>query len=175
MMRGQVDPQSHLFSYFSPEERVPAMHPLRSIKAYTESALKEIRPLLDTHASTTDPEAKLTRKSPGKEAKLCFTGHALMDNRHGLLTDVSLTPSVGVSEPEAALALLRRQRRKHLRPKSVGADKGFHTQKFVTGLRHKHIAPARLCANASSSASAGARALAAFERPACTASNATRS
>jgi transposase len=46
-MRGHIDPQSHLFSYFSPEERVPAGHPLRSIKAYTESALKQIRPLLD--------------------------------------------------------------------------------------------------------------------------------
>ena len=268
-MRGQVDPQSHLFSYFSPEERVPATHPLRSIKAYTELALQQIQPLLDgiysqigrpsipperllkaqllialylvrsdrlfcetldynilfrwfldmsleepafdhstfsknrerlaheqvalrffdavvrearrldllsdehfsvdgslieawaslksfrpkdgggsppdaagdrdfkgerrrngTHASTTDPEAKLS-----------FTGHALMDNRHGLVTDVSLTASVGVTEPEAALALLARQRRKHLRPKSVGADKGYHTQQFVTGLRETHIAP----------------------------------
>ena len=46
-MRGQVDPQSHLFSYFSPEERVPARHPLRAIKAYTERALGEIQPLLE--------------------------------------------------------------------------------------------------------------------------------
>ena len=221
-MRGHVDPQSHLFSYFSPEERVPAGHPLRSVKAYTESALKQIRPVLDgiysqigrpsipperllkaqllialysvrsdrlfcetldynilfrwfldmgleepsfdastfsknrerlagedvalkffdavvrearalellsdehfsvdgtlieawasmksfrpkdgggsgpdaggdrdfkgekrrndTHASTTDPEAKLLRKALGKVAKLCFAGHALMDNRPG--------------------------------------------------------------------------------------------
>ena len=46
-MRGHVDPQAHMFSYFSPEERVPAKHPLRSIKAYTDSALKQIRPVLD--------------------------------------------------------------------------------------------------------------------------------
>lgn len=46
-MRGQVDPQSHLCSYFSPEERVPARHPLRAIKAYTERALAEIQPLLE--------------------------------------------------------------------------------------------------------------------------------
>src|SRR3974390_1639968 len=46
-MRGHVDPQSHLFSYFSPEERVPKGHPLRSIKAYAETALKQIRPVLD--------------------------------------------------------------------------------------------------------------------------------
>ncbi len=60
----------------------------------------------DTHASTTDPEAKLLRKSLGKEAKLCFAGHALMDNRHGLISDVCLTPSVGVTESEAALTLV---------------------------------------------------------------------
>jgi transposase len=46
-MRGHVDPQSHMFSYFSPEERVPAKHPLRSIKGYADSALKQIRPVLD--------------------------------------------------------------------------------------------------------------------------------
>ena len=46
-MRGHVNPQSHMFSYVSPELRVPAKHPLRSIKAYTDSALKQIRPVLD--------------------------------------------------------------------------------------------------------------------------------
>ena len=278
-MRGQVDRQSHMFSYFSPEERVPAKHPLRAIKAYIDSALKQIGPLLDgiysdigrpsiaperllkaqlriapysvrsdrpfcetldynilfrwfldlgldeasfdastfsknrerlakedvalklfdavvrearalellsdehfsvdgtlieawaslksfrpkdgggsgpdaggdrdfkgerrrndTHASTTDPEAKLLRKALGKEAKLCFAGHALMDNRHGLISDVCVTPSVGVTESEAALALLDRQRRKRLRPKSVG-DKGYHTSRFVDALLAKCIAP----------------------------------
>jgi transposase len=278
-MRGHIDPQSHLFSYFSPEERVPASHPLRRIKSFTESALKQIRPLLDglyseigrpsipperllkaqllialysvrsdrlfcemldynilfrwfldmnlqeasfdastfsknrerlaseeialkffdavvrearrldllsdehfsvdgtlieawaslksyrpkdgggsgpdgggerdfkgerrrndTHQSTTDAEAKLKRKGLGKEAKLCFAGHALMDNRHGLITDVSVTASVGVSEPDAALQLLDRQRRKRLRPKSVGADKGYHTYRFVSALHEKHTA-----------------------------------
>lgn len=68
-----------------------------------------------------------------------------MDNRHGLLTDVSLTPSVGVSEADAALALLNRQCRKHLQPQSVGADKGYHTQHFVSELREKHIAPHVAC------------------------------
>jgi len=278
-MRGHVDPQSHLFSYFSPEERVPSRHPLRSIKAYTETALKQIRPLLDrlyseigrpsipperllkaqllialysvrsdrlfceqldynilfrwfldmslqessfdastfsknrerlaredvalkffdavvrearrlqllsdehfsvdgtlieawasmksyrdkggggegsdggddrdyrgerrrndTHESTTDPEAKLKRKGPGKEAKLCFAGHALMDNRHGLITDVSVTASVGLTEPQAALSMIARQRRKRLKLKSVGADKGYHTAQFVSELLKRHTA-----------------------------------
>jgi hypothetical protein len=64
------------------------------------------------------------RKALGKEAKLCFAGHAPMDNRHGLISDVCLTASVGVTESAAALALLARQRRKRIRPKSVGGDKG---------------------------------------------------
>jgi len=279
-MRGHVNPQAHMFSYLSPEKRVPAKHPLRSIKAYADSALKQIRPVLDgiysqigrpsipperllkaqllialysvrsdrlfcetldynilfrwfldmgleepsfdastfsknrerlagedvalrffdavvrearalellsdehfsvdgtlieawasmksfrpkdgggsgpdaggdrnfkgeqrrndTHASTTDPEAKLLRKSLGKEARLCFAGHALMDNRHGLISDVCLTPSVGVTESEAALALVARQRRKRLRPKSVGGDKGYHTSRFVDALLAQRIAP----------------------------------
>jgi transposase len=278
-MRGHVNPQSHMFSYFSPEDRVPAHHPLRSIKSYTDTALKVIRPTLDgmysdigrpsipperllkaqllialysvrsdrlfcetldynilfrwfldmsleepafdastfsknrerlarkqvalkffdavvrearrldllsdehfsvdgtlieawasmksfrpkdgggsgpdaggdrdfkgerrrneTHASTTDPEAKLLRKAAGKEAKLCFAGHGLMDNRHGLMSDVALTASVGVTEPQAALAMIARQRRKRLRPKSVGGDKGYHTKQFVTALREHETA-----------------------------------
>src|SRR5262249_419674 len=49
----------------------------------------------DTHASTTDPEARLYRKGPGKEAKLCFMGHALMENRNGLVVDACLTPADG--------------------------------------------------------------------------------
>ena len=50
-----------------------------------------------------------------------------------------------IPSPEAALALVTRQRRKHLRPRSIGADKGFHTQRFVSGLRQKHIAPHVAC------------------------------
>ncbi len=279
-MRGKVDPQGHVFSYFSPEARVRADHPLRSIKGYADDALKLIRPVLDgmysaigrpsipperllkssllmalfsvrsdrlfcetldynilfrwfldmsleeasfdasafsknrerliehevawkfldavvrearrlellsdehfsvdgtlieawasmksfqakdggrsdpdagsdvnfkgekrsndTHASVTDPESRLLRKGPGKEAKLTFAAHALMDNRHGLITDLSVTSSVGVSEPEAALDLLARQRNKHLRPKSVGGDKGYHTRHFVRTLRQRGIKP----------------------------------
>ncbi len=279
-MRGEVNPQGHVFSYFSPEERVPAGHPLRSIKLYADRALKTIRPVLnrmysaigrpsipperllkssllmalysvrsdrlfcetldynilfrwfldmsleeasfdastfsknrcrlvehrvalafldavvgearrlrllsdehfsvdgtlieawasmksfqrkdgrgpgadaggdvdfkgekrsnDSHSSVTDPEARLLRKGPGKEAKLTFAAHALMDNRHGLVTDLSVTPSVGVTEPDAALTLLTRQRRKRLKPKTVGGDKGFHTRSFVAGLRRRGIKP----------------------------------
>ncbi len=94
----------------------------------------------DTHQSTTDPDAgtKLKRKSLGKEARLCFAAHALVDNRHGLITDISVCPSVGVSEPHAALELLARPRRKRIRPKSVGADKSYHTYRFFGALRFAH-------------------------------------
>jgi hypothetical protein len=224
-MRGHVDPQAHMFSYFSPELRVPANHPLRSVRRdrlfcetldynilfrwfldmgleepsfdastfrtnrerlaseevalrFFDAVVREARALEllsdehfsvdgtlieawasmksfrpkdgggsgpdaggdrdfkgerrhnETHESTTDPEAKLLRKAMGKEAKLCFAGHALMDSRHGLISDVCLTPSVGVTEPDAALALVARQRRKRLRPKSVGGDKGYHTRRL---------------------------------------------
>jgi hypothetical protein len=94
----------------------------------------------DTYQSRTDRRTKLKRKGPGKEAKPCFAGHALMDNRHCLITDVSTTPSVGVSDSEALL-LLARQRRKRLRSKGVGADKGHHTHGCVEVPREKRIAP----------------------------------
>ena len=57
----------------------------------------------ETHASSTDPDARLYRKGDGKEAKLCFMGHALMENRHGLVVDAGLTPGDGHAERVAAL------------------------------------------------------------------------
>jgi hypothetical protein len=60
----------------------------------------------ETHASRTDPEARLYRKGPGKEAKLCFMGHALMENRNGLVVDACLTEADGHAEREAALAMI---------------------------------------------------------------------
>jgi hypothetical protein len=62
----------------------------------------------DRHASTTDPDARLHRKGPGHEAKLCFVGHVLMENRHGLVVDATLTRASGNAERLAALALLDR-------------------------------------------------------------------
>lgn len=280
-MRGKVDPQGHLFSYFSPESRVPAGHPLRSIKAYADRVLESMnaefdriyadsgRPsipperllkasllialysvrgdrmfceMLDynmlfrwfldmsleergldqsnfsrfrdrlieedsarrffdavvrearqqkllsdehftvdgtlieawaslksfrrkheppssggpddqgmvdfrgerrsnaTHESSTDPEAKLLKKGAGKEAKLCFGGHALMENRHGLCVDLRVSSALE-PEPEAAKKLLARQAQKRVRPTTLGADKGYHTKGFVASLRARNIAP----------------------------------
>ena len=280
-MRGKVDPQGHLFTYFSPESRVPAAHPLRAIKAYADRVLASMngefdriyaetgRPSIpperllkasllvalysvrgdrmfcemldynmlfrwfldmsleergldqsnfsrfrdrlieddsarrffdavvreareqkllsdehftvdgtlieawaslksfrrkekppsdggpddqgmvdfrgerrsnDTHQSTTDPEAKLLRKSKGKESKLCFGGHALMENRHGLCVDLRVSSALE-PEPEAAKQMLARQAQKRVRPTTLGADKGYHTKGFVASLRARNIAP----------------------------------
>jgi hypothetical protein len=70
----------------------------------------------ETHESTTDPEAKLLKKGPGKEAKLCFTGHAVMENRHGFCVNFELTPSVGVTESEMALEQLKQLETQGVQP-----------------------------------------------------------
>ena len=94
----------------------------------------------ETHESKTDPEAKLTRKGSGQEAKLAFTEHALMENRNGLIVDVAVRPAVGVTEPEAALDLLMRAV-----PLggniTVGADKGYDTNDFIEACRQMGVTP----------------------------------
>ena len=95
----------------------------------------------DTHESKTDPEAKLYKKGPGKEAKLTFTGHALMENRNGLLVDFKVTASVGTTETQASEEILERQARKRVHPKTLAGDKGYHTRQFVQDLRKRRIRP----------------------------------
>jgi transposase len=94
-----------------------------------------------THESKTDPESLLARKGPGKEAKLCYGAHALMENRNGLLVDVKITQATGTAEREAAEEMIKRQRRKGVRVKSLGADKNYDTCGFVNFLRGRKIAP----------------------------------
>ena len=92
-----------------------------------------------THASTTDPEARLYKKAAGQEAKLCFLGHVLMENRHGLVVNTRLTPATGTAEWEAALALVReRPGRQRM---TVGGDKNYDTQAFVHDLRALQVTP----------------------------------
>jgi hypothetical protein len=74
-----------------------------------------------THESSTDPEAKLLRKGLGKEAKLCFGGHALMENRNGLCVDLRVSSALE-QETEAAQKLLARQARKRVRPATQGVS-----------------------------------------------------
>ena len=95
-----------------------------------------------THLSTTDPQARLYRKGKGKEAKLYFAAQALMENRHGLLSDLEVSGVTQTTEPKAALAQLRQpSKRTGAAPATVGADKNYHTAEFVRGCRQRQIAP----------------------------------
>jgi transposase len=93
-----------------------------------------------THRSATDEDAELRRKGKGKETKLSYAGHALMENRNGLCVDLQVTKATQ-AETEAAKAMLERQRRKRVRPTSLGADKGYHSKDFVAHLRRRKIVP----------------------------------
>jgi transposase len=94
----------------------------------------------DTHASTTDPEARLYRKGQGKEAKLCFLGHVLMENRNGLVVDACLTPADGHAERIAALHMIEPRAD---RPNAItlGADKAYDAEDFVNELRAMNATP----------------------------------
>lgn len=95
----------------------------------------------ETHESKSDPESLLARKGPGKEAKLCYGAHALMENRNGLLVDLKISQATGTAEREAAEEMIKRQRRKGVRVKSLGADKNYDTHGFVNFLRGRKIVP----------------------------------
>ena len=92
-----------------------------------------------THASTTDPDARLARKADGQTTRLCYAGHALMENRNGIITDILITRATGTAEREAAVAMLDRRGRK--RRITLGADKGYDTQDFVADLREREVTP----------------------------------
>ena len=88
----------------------------------------------ETHASTTDPDARLYRKGSSQAAKLSYMGHALMENRHGLVVGATLTPATGTAEREAAIKMIVR-RSPGARRLTLGADKGYDTKNFVADLR----------------------------------------
>jgi transposase len=94
----------------------------------------------ETHASTTDPEARLYRKGQGKEAKLCFMGHALMENRNGLVVDACLTQADGHAERIAALAMIE-PRADRPQVITLGADKAYDAEDFVNELRSMKVTP----------------------------------
>ena len=97
-----------------------------------------------THTSATDPDAKLMRKGKGKEAKLSYGAHALMENRNGLCVDLRVTSALE-TETEAAKEMLARQAKKRVRPATLGGDKGYHSKDFVAHLRKRKIAPHIAC------------------------------
>jgi len=93
----------------------------------------------DTHQSTTDPEAKLYRKSQGQESKLCFAGHVLMDNRHGLAVDAQVNQATSRCEREAAIDMVGRIDGNGRA--TLGADKGYDVRDFVETMRVMKVTP----------------------------------
>ena len=94
----------------------------------------------DTHRSTTDPEARLFKKSRGSESKLSFMAHVLMENRNGLVVDTRLTKSTGKAERESAWVMAWRVRRGNRRI-TLGGDKNYDTQQMVASLRAIGVTP----------------------------------
>jgi transposase len=92
-----------------------------------------------THASTTDPDARLAKKGAGKEAKLCYLGNVLMENRTGLVVDVETLVASGTGEVDAALTML--DRLGGTQQITIGADKGYDQRRFVDGCRGMAVTP----------------------------------
>lgn len=93
----------------------------------------------ETHASTTDPESRLYRKGKGKESKLCYMGHVLMENRNGLVVNTRLTKATGTAERDAAATMI--QNLPGIQRVTVGADKAYDTESFVATLRSFQATP----------------------------------
>lgn len=94
----------------------------------------------ETHASTTDPDARLFRKANGQESRLAYLGHALMENRNGLIVDAQATHATGTAEREAALVMIERTRRPGRRV-TLGADKLYDAASFTGALKARCITP----------------------------------
>jgi len=94
----------------------------------------------ETHQSTTDPEARLYKKGDGQSAKLCYMGHALMENRHGLAVGGIVSEATGTAERETALSLIDNRHRRGRRI-TLGADKAYDVTQFVHDLRERSVTP----------------------------------
>jgi transposase len=92
----------------------------------------------DTHASTTDPQARLYKKAEREKSRLCYLGHALMENRNGLAVDLETTLATGTAEREAAKAMVARALK---RGSTLGADKNYDVAEFVLAMRDHGVTP----------------------------------
>jgi Transposase DDE domain/alpha/beta hydrolase fold len=96
----------------------------------------------ETHASKTDPDARLYKKSPGSEAKLSYLGHVMVENRHGFIVDAMLTQADGTAEADAAILMADAMRRKkHGNRFTLGADKAYDSRDLVTTLQAMNVTP----------------------------------
>src|SRR5712691_9986931 len=95
----------------------------------------------DTHASTSDPDSRLYRKAAGREAKLCYMGHATMENRHGLAVAGMVTHANGTAERRASEVMLKARTKQAGRRITVGEDKAYDTADHVANLRAINVTP----------------------------------
>ena len=95
----------------------------------------------DTHASTTDPDSRLYRKAAGREARLCYMGHAVMENRHGLAVAGMVTHANGTAERSASQRMLKARAKQAGRRITAGEDKAYDTAEHVTKLRAINVTP----------------------------------
>ena len=127
---------------FKPKDSPPTDPPAEGRNA--ESDFHGQKRSNETHASTTDPESRLYRKSAAAPAKLCFMGHTLMEHRNALLVDMELTTADGYAERDAAIEMLDRLP-KRKRRRTIAADKAYDTRDFVAKTRTRgftpHVAP----------------------------------
>jgi IS5 family transposase len=94
-----------------------------------------------THESTTDPDARLYKKSYGKESRLSYLGHALVENRNGLIAAAMVTQADGYAERDAALLMLQQKQEGCSRRITVGADKAYDSEDFVRTVRELNVTP----------------------------------
>jgi transposase len=94
-----------------------------------------------THQSTTDPQARLAKKGRGKEAHLAYAGHALTENRNGLVVDFQLTQASGTAERDIVPDLVEQARERGFHPRTLGADKSYDTKSCVADLRARNVTP----------------------------------
>jgi transposase len=123
---------------FKPKHQGPAIEGCVKVKN-PDTDFRNDKRSNETHASTTDPDARLYKKSAGSAAKLGYLGHVLMENRNGLVVDSRLTFATGKAEREAALEMVGKlPGRSRL---TLGADKGYDTADFVKDLREFNVTP----------------------------------
>lgn len=123
------------------QSQTPETPPMQRKSRNTEVDFKGKKRSNATHASVTDPDARLYKKSPGAGAMLCFMGHTLMENRNGLIVQADLTHADGRAERKAALDMIHRHSPGSTRQLTLGADKGYDSADFVADLRQACVTP----------------------------------
>ena len=138
---GPGDPPSSAPDEHQPDQPEAEASPMTRRDRNAEVDFRGQRRTNATHASTSDPDARLFRKSQGTGAMLCFMGHTLMENRNGLIVQADLTKADGHAERQAALDMIHRHSPGSTRRLTLGADKGYDSAGFVADLRQACVTP----------------------------------